>query len=275
MDIDLIDLRFVEVLLFAATQPLDRAAIAARLPEDADVEAILRQLESDYAERGVNLVKIGSNWAFRTAPDLGARLKLEVEVPRKLSRAAIETLAIIAYHQPVTRAEVEEVRGVALSKGTLENLLEAGWISPGRRRQTPGKPVTWITTEKFLDHFGLATLDDLPGVDELKAAGLLDSRSTMATIAMNDAERLRNEGEQAIATEGEDLPTPLLDLIEEGESQEGSSSDSEDTESDDDDAESESLEDEDLEDEDLEDENDHPTAEIIDLDEVGVRKRGR
>jgi len=274
MDIDPTDLRLVEALLFAATQPLDRGAIAARLSEDADVEAILRQLESDYAERGVNLVKIGSNWAFRTAPDLGARLKLEVEVPRKLSRAAIETLAIIAYHQPVTRAEVEEVRGVALSKGTLENLLEAGWISPGRRRQTPGKPVTWITTEKFLDHFGLATLDDLPGVDELKAAGLLDSRPTMATIAMNDAERLRNESEQAASPEGEDLPTPLLDLIEEGESEEGSSVDSEDLESDDD-IENENLEDEDLEDEDLEDENDHPTAEIIDLDEVGVRKRGR
>ncbi len=274
MDIDPTDLRLVEALLFAATQPLDRAAIAARLSEDADVEAILRQLESDCAERGVNLVKIGSNWAFRTAPDLGTRLKLEVEVPRKLSRAAIETLAIIAYHQPVTRAEVEEVRGVALSKGTLENLLEAGWISPGRRRQTPGKPVTWITTEKFLDHFGLATLDDLPGVDELKAAGLLDSRPTMATIAMNDAERLRNEGEQA-TPDGEDLPTPLLDLIEDGESEEGTSSDSEDKESDDDDAEDESLEDEDLEEEDLEDENEQPTAEIIDLDEVGVRKRGR
>lgn len=273
MDIDPTDLRLVEALLFAATQPLDRGAIAARLPEDADVEAILRQLESDYAERGVNLVKIGSNWAFRTAPDLGARLKLEVEVPRKLSRAAIETLAIIAYHQPVTRAEIEEVRGVALSKGTLENLLEAGWISPGRRRQTPGKPVTWITTEKFLDHFGLATLDDLPGVDELKAAGLLDSRPTMATIAMNDAERLRNEGEQA--AEGEDLPTPLLDLIEEGESEEDLSANSEDIDADDDDAESEGLEDEDLEGEDSEDENEQTTAEIIDLDEVGARKRGR
>ncbi|MEZ5647697.1 MAG: SMC-Scp complex subunit ScpB [Alphaproteobacteria bacterium] len=250
-------LRLVEALLFAANHPLDRKAITARLPDDVDVDALLHELEIQYADRGVNLVKIGSSWAFRTAPDLGTQLKLEVEVPRKLSRAAIETLAIIAYHQPVTRAEIEEVRGVALSKGTLENLLEAGWISPGRRRQTPGRPVTWVTTEAFLGHFGLATLEDLPGVDELKAAGLLDPRPTIATIAMTDAERIQSEGDQADILE-EDLPTPLLDLIEDGEEKQESEVSEEVSAA-----------------EELDNEEEYPTAEIIDLDEVGARKRGR
>ena len=137
-----------------------------------------------YSARGVNLVKVGKGWCFRTASDLASHMTVEREVPRKLSRAAIETLAIIAYHQPVTRAEVEEVRGVALSKGSMDALLEAAWIRPRGRRRAPGKPVTWGTTERFLADFGLESLDDLPGVEELKAAGLLDSRPNLGAIAM-------------------------------------------------------------------------------------------
>jgi segregation and condensation protein B len=169
-------LRLLEALLFATDRPLSQAAIAERLPDGVDVAALLAELQATYANRGVNLVKVGSAWAFRTAPDLGAMLTIEREVSRKPSRASVETLAIIAYHQPITRAEIEEIRGVGLSKGTLDSLFEAGWIRPRGRRRTPGRPVTWGTTEAFLDHFGLESLDDLPGLDELKATGLLDRR---------------------------------------------------------------------------------------------------
>lgn len=170
------DLRFVEALLFAAPAPLSAEAIAGRLPEGTEVEPILSGIEGLYRGRGVNLVYVAGGWAFRTAPDLGPRLALERLVPRKLSRAAVETLAIVAYHQPVTRGEIEEIRGVALSKGTLDTLMEAGWVRPRGRRQTPGRPATWVTTPEFLMHFGLGDLDDLPGIEELKAAGLLDAR---------------------------------------------------------------------------------------------------
>ena len=176
-------LRLVEALLFAATEPVDRAALAERLPPDADLGAILSDLRDTYAERGVNLVERGGKWAFRTAPDLAAGLSIEQNVGRKLSRAAIETLAIIAYHQPCTRAEVEEIRGVALSRGTLDLLFEAGWVRPRGRRRSPGKPMQWGTTDSFLDHFGLAATEDLPGIEELKAAGLLDSRPGLSSYA--------------------------------------------------------------------------------------------
>ncbi len=168
--------RLLEAILFASAEPLSEKALAERLPDGADVRGLLDQLKAHYAERGVNLVRAGSNWAFRTAPDLGALLSRQVESSRRLSRAAVETLAIIAYHQPVTRAEIEEIRGVGMSKGTLDVLFEAGWIRPKGRRRTPGRPVTWGTTDSFLDHFGLESLSDLPGIDELKAAGLLDTR---------------------------------------------------------------------------------------------------
>ncbi|MEK9661353.1 MAG: SMC-Scp complex subunit ScpB [Alphaproteobacteria bacterium] len=176
MPVDAPTLRLVEAILFAAVEPLDEASIAARLPENSDVPALLAELQAQYAERGVNLVRVARKWALRTAPDLADRLQIEREATRKLSRAAIETLAIIAYHQPITRAEVENIRGVAVNRGTLDVLLEAGWIKPGRRRDVPGRPVTWLTAEAFLDHFGLESLKDLPGVKELKAAGLLDTR---------------------------------------------------------------------------------------------------
>jgi segregation and condensation protein B len=170
------ELRLLEALLFAAAAPLDEARIAERLPEGSDVPALIDELRDHYAGRGVNVVRIAGGWTLRTAPDLGPRLKLEQTVTRKLSRAAIETLAIIAYHQPVTRGEIEEIRGVVVSSGTLDVLMEAGWIMPKGRRETPGRPVTWVTTEQFLTHFGLADRRDLPGMEELRAAGLIGPR---------------------------------------------------------------------------------------------------
>lgn len=168
-------LRVVEAVLFASPEPLKAVEIAGFLSEDADIDALLGELGRRYAARGVNLVRRGDKWAFRTAEDLGYILRREQVDSRPLSRAALETLAIIAYHQPVTRAEIEEVRGVAAHKGTLDVLMETGWVRMRGRRRTPGRPVTYGTTEEFLDHFGLEALTDLPGLDELKGAGLLSS----------------------------------------------------------------------------------------------------
>jgi segregation and condensation protein B len=170
------ELRLLEAMLFAAGEPLDEAALAARLPADVDLAAALARLQQDYAMRGVNLVRVGGKWTFRTANDLAWLLSKETIETRKLSRAAIETLAIIAYHQPVTRAEIEEIRGVSTSKGSIDVLLETGWIRPRGRRKAPGRPVTYGTTDMFLSHFGLDALDSLPGVEELKGSGLLDGR---------------------------------------------------------------------------------------------------
>ncbi len=167
-------LRLLEALLFATAAPLAARDMAARLPAGADVEGLLRDLQRRYEGRGVVLRQLGDSWAFRTAADLGPLLDIPRDVPRKPGRAALETLAIIAYHQPVTRAEIEDIRGVALSRGTLDFLLEAGWVRPRGRRDAPGRPMTWVTTPQFLDHFGLDGLDSLPGVEELRAAGLLD-----------------------------------------------------------------------------------------------------
>jgi segregation and condensation protein B len=180
--------RLIEALLFASPDPLSERALAEKLPEGVEIGPILLRLQADYAMRGVNLMRFDGRWAFRTAPDLAAQMKVEAEVQRRLSRAAIETLAIVAYHQPVTRAEVEEIRGVAVSKGTMDILFEAGWIRPKGRRRTPGRPVTWVTTEGFLDHFGLEALADLPGVEELRAAGLLDARPSMAAYSNRAAD---------------------------------------------------------------------------------------
>jgi segregation and condensation protein B len=168
--------RMAEAILFASAEPVSERALRDRLPEDADIGQVLDELNQAYEGRGVNLVKIGGNWGFRTADDLGFMLSREAVEIKKLSRAALEVLAIIAYHQPVTRAEVEEIRGVATSKGTLDILLETGWVRMRGRRRVPGRPVTYGTTEAFLDHFGLEELRDLPGLDELKGAGLLQSQ---------------------------------------------------------------------------------------------------
>jgi segregation and condensation protein B len=168
------ELRILEALLFAAEEPLDEKTLAARLPTGIDLRALLAQLQREYASRGVNLVRVAGKWTLRTASDLAWLLTKEAVVSRKLSRAAIETLSIVAYHQPVTRAEVEEIRGVTTSKGTLDVLLETGWIRLRGRRKAPGRPVTYGTTEAFLSHFGLEALTDLPGLDELKGAGLIE-----------------------------------------------------------------------------------------------------
>ena len=170
------ELRLLEALLFASAEPLDEATLGERLPEGVDVRAALERLQGEYAPRGVNLVQVAGKWAFRTATDLNWLLSRESIAPRKLSRAGIETLAIVAYHQPVTRAEIEDIRGVSMSKGTLDVLLETGWVRMRGRRKAPGRPITYGTTEAFLAHFGLDTLDDMPGLEELKGAGLLDSR---------------------------------------------------------------------------------------------------
>lgn len=166
-------LRMAEALLFAADEPLDNNSLAARLPEGVNVPALMKELSERYQGRGVTLVKVAGKWAFRTAPDLAFLLEKERTVTRRLSKAAVETLAIVAYHQPVTRAEIEEIRGVGISRGTLDMLMEVGWVRLRGRRRTPGRPVTYGTTDDFLDHFGLEGLDDLPGVEELKKSGLL------------------------------------------------------------------------------------------------------
>jgi segregation and condensation protein B len=170
------ELRLLEAMLFASAEPLDEATLAARLPAEVDLAAALSRLQQDYSARGVNLVRIGGKWTFRTASDLSWLLSKETVETRKLSRAALETLAIISYHQPVTRTEIEDIRGVSTSKGSVDVLLQTGWIRPRGRRKAPGRPVTYGTTDLFLSHFGLDALDNLPGLEELKGSGLLDGR---------------------------------------------------------------------------------------------------
>jgi len=175
--------RMVEAMLFAAAEPLDTREMAARMPAGSDPAQALLRLRERYAGRGVTLARVGEAWAMRTAPDLGFLMRREVVETRKLSRAATETLAIIAYHQPVTRAEIEEIRGVSVSRGTVDQLIEMEWVRFGRRKMTPGRPVTFVVTEAFLDHFGLESARDLPGLSELRAAGLLDNRPPPGRLA--------------------------------------------------------------------------------------------
>jgi len=191
------ELRLLEALIFAADKPLEEAALAERLASESDLAGLLAELEASYRGRGITLARVAGGWCFRTAVDLAPRLMLERTVARKLSRAAVETLAIIAYHQPVTRAEIEEIRGVALSRGMLDMLMEAGWVRPKGHRQTPGRPATWVTTDAFLAHFGLDSLADLPGMDELKAAGLLDARPAASLGDMAETAEDRGDGEPA------------------------------------------------------------------------------
>ncbi len=178
--------RMIEAILFASAEPVTLTELESRLPAGSDVPEALQHLRSRYGGRGVNLVRVGEGWAMRTAPDLGWLMHREQVETRRLSRAAIETLAIIAYHQPVTRAEIEEIRGVAVSRGTVDQLLELEWIRLGRRRMTPGRPVTFVVTDTFLDHFGLESPRDLPGLKELRAAGLLDSRPMPGAPSADD-----------------------------------------------------------------------------------------
>src|ERR1043165_5919788 len=170
------ELRLIEALLFAAGEPLDEKTLRARLPEGVDIVSAMRRLQAEYAPRGVNLVRVAGKWTFRTANDLAWLLSRDSVEPKKLSRAANETLAIIAYHQPVTRTEIEDIRGVTVSKGTIDVLMETGWIRPRGRRKAPGRPLTFGTTQAFLEPFGLEAIGDLPGLDELKGTGLLEGR---------------------------------------------------------------------------------------------------
>lgn len=195
--------RAVEAVLFAAEEPLTIDQIRAHVGEDIDVRGALERITEDYAGRGIELVLRGDRWHFQTAGDLAHLLRRDREEPRKLSRAAIETLAITAYHEPVTRAEIEAIRGVQISKGTLDVLMEAGWVRPAGRRETPGRPLTFATTPEFLTHFGLASRRDLPGIDDLRAAGLLDPIDlAMAELSVagetdgGDEEQVENGGDQ-------------------------------------------------------------------------------
>lgn len=197
------ELRLLEAMLFAAAEPLDEKTLAARLQNGVDVGSALRRLQADYAPRGVNLVKVAGKWTFRTANDLSWLLSRTAVEQKKLSRAAVETLAIIAYHQPVTRAEIEDIRGVSTSKGTLDVLLETGWIRPRGRRKVPGRPITFGTSEQFLWHFGLESIGDLPGLEELKGTGLLDGRlpSGFTVPLPSDEPALRDDEEPLEDTE--------------------------------------------------------------------------
>ncbi|MDH5798574.1 MAG: SMC-Scp complex subunit ScpB [Paracoccaceae bacterium] len=195
--------RMVEAILFASAEPVSVADLNARMPHGADAAEALQLLRKRYEGRGVNLVRVGDSWAFRTAPDLGFLMRKETVETRKLSRAAIETLAIVAYHQPVTRAEIEEIRGVSVSRGTVDQLLELEWIRFGRRRMTPGRPVTFVVTQEFLDHFGLESARDLPGLKELRSAGLLESRPMPGASLDGEEDGATDDGDQGDMFEDE------------------------------------------------------------------------
>ncbi len=175
-------LRLLEAVLFASAEPLPLEILQQQLGKDADIPALLKELQAHYVQHGVNLVETGGLWSFRTAPDLAGLMKITHTPRRKLPRAAAEVLAIIAYHQPITRAEIESIRGVETSRGTLDILLELGWVRPGKRRETPGHPLNWHTTPEFLSHFNIEKLEELPGLDDLKAAGLLDARPILGNL---------------------------------------------------------------------------------------------
>jgi len=213
-------LRIVEALLFAAPEPLKETELALHFGKDEDVQALLEELQGLYAGRGVNLVRVAGKWAFRTADDLSYLLERQAVAQRRLSRAALETLAIIAYHQPVTRAEIEEIRGVSTSKGTLDVLLETGWVKLRGRRRAPGRPVTYGTTENFLEHFGFEQIQDLPGLRELKGAGLLDSNLPpgFTMPSPDDSEALRADEDPLEDEEGEEpLGADDDDVLADGE----------------------------------------------------------
>ncbi len=188
--------RMVEAVLFASAEPVTIADLEARMPHGSSAMQAVELLKKRYEGRGVRVVQVGEAWAIRTAPDLGFLMQKETVETRKLSRAAIETLAIVAYHQPCTRAEIEEIRGVSVSRGTIDQLLEMEWIRLGRRRMTPGRPVTFVVTPEFLDHFGLENARDLPGLKELRAAGLLENRPPPGTVPLGEGRDEEDDEEQ-------------------------------------------------------------------------------
>ncbi len=207
-------MRVVEAVLFAASEPVATDDLASALPEGTDVTGVLEELSRHYARRGVNLVQVAGRWCFRTAGDLSFLLRREAVEQRRLSRAALETLAIIAYHQPVTRADIEDIRGVAISKGTLDTLMEIGWVKLRGRRRTPGRPVTYGTAPAFLEHFGLNETGDLPGLAELKAAGLLDQNLPPDFLVPSPPSDDALGPEEDPLEEAEELPALEMDLPE-------------------------------------------------------------
>lgn len=213
-------LRMVEAILFAAAEPLDEDSIVERMPPDSDIPALLEELSQAYAKRGVNLVRLAGKWAFRTAPDLAHILQKHAVEQKRLSRAALETLAIVAYHQPVTRAEIEEIRGVTINKGTLDILLELGWVKMRGRRRVPGRPVTYGTSDDFLMHFGLDKVTDLPGLDELRAAGLMEGRIPASFNVPSPSDSLAMDEDPLEAGDSGDLFEPETPDPKEGNSAE-------------------------------------------------------
>ena len=201
----------IEAILFSAKEPLDVNTIKSKVKTGTDVLKILYELQQDYSERGVKLVNLANKWSFRTSEDLSDKLKKEIIIQKKLSKAAIETLAIIAYHQPVTRSEIEEIRGVSFSSGTLEILFELGWVKPNGRKEIPGKPLLYVTTEKFLNHFNINSLEDLPNSDELMAAGLIDSRVDSSIFGTSKfVESEKNENKENIYSNIDDMISDTL-----------------------------------------------------------------
>lgn len=263
-------MRVLEAMLFASAEPLTLNAMRARLPEDSDLGGMLMDLQKTYESRGVRLVEMNGSWAFRTATELADALSISREVKRKLSRVAMETLSIIAYHQPVTRAEIENIRGVAIHRGTIDVLMECGWVKPGRRRETPGRPLTWVTTTEFMDHFGLESLNDLPGLDDLKASGLLDRRPAIDALTTGDlfgeeadAEMLAedmegHETEEGSAAAGDYYEDDLNeDEIKTAQGQEKSGAEESDDDSEDDDDDDDDFENsDDMDEDDFEEEDD-------------------
>lgn len=202
----------IEAILFSASEPLDVGTIKSKVKSGTDVLKVLYELQKDYEERGIRLVKLADKWSFRTSDDLSDKLKKEIIIQKKLSKAAIETLAIIAYHQPVTRSEIEEIRGVSFSTGTLEILFELGWVKPNGRKEIPGKPLLYVTTDKFLNHFNINSLDDLPNSDELLAAGLIDSRVDSSIFGTSKfIESDQNENKENIYSNIDDMISDTLD----------------------------------------------------------------
>lgn len=207
--------RAAEALLFAGGEPLTAKALGEKLGPDVDVAAVLMKLKADYAGRGVELVEVGGAWRFQSAPDLAGLFAETREQPKRLPKAALETLAVIAYHQPVTRSEIEEIRGVSLSRGSMELLLELGWIRPRGRRRSPGRPLTFGTTDAFLSHFGLASLDALPGKDDLKGLGLLDARAAAQIDVPRPSEEAAPDEEPL--SEGDDAASFFVDHLDQDE----------------------------------------------------------
>ena len=201
----------IEAILFSAKEPLDVNTIKSKVKTGTDVLKTLYELQQDYLDRGVKLVNLANKWSFRTSEDLSDKLKKEIIIQKKLSKAAIETLAIIAYHQPVTRSEIEEIRGVSFSSGTLEILFELGWVKPNGRKEIPGKPLLYVTTEKFLNHFNINSLEDLPNSDELMAAGLIDSRVDSSIFGTSKfVESEKNENKENIYSNIDDMISDTL-----------------------------------------------------------------